>query len=549
MFSGEISGAIAVSGGTEEFDILCADAPVWRAAHSNTDRMNLTRSITTITHRGQEMIANGTSSIVTGTILNFIGGAYRSGSAGKTFANINPATGQEIGTVHEASEADVADAVAAAKAALNGPWGKMAVTERVRLITAVADEIDRRADDFLAAEVADTGKPRHVASHIDIPRGAANFRMFTDVISTMPTESFTIATPDGSQALNYVVRKPKGVIAVICPWNFPFLLMTWKVGPALACGNTLVVKPSEETPRTAALLGEVMNEVGMPEGVYNVVHGFGAGSAGEFLTTNNDIDAITFTGETGTGQAIMQKAAVGVRDISFELGGKNPAIVFADVDLDKAIEGLSRSVFLNTGQVCLGTERVYVERPVFEEFVKRMTAAARAFNPGAIGDPAHLGPLISAEHQEKVLRYYARAVAEGATVVTGGGVPAIAGDGAGGFYVEPTLWTGLAHDSTVMREEIFGPCCGVIPFDTEDEAIRLANDTDYGLCATVWTENLSRAHRVAALMQVGVCWVNCWFLRDLRTAFGGSGQSGIGREGGVHSLEFYTETENICVKF
>jgi|LauGreDrversion4_2_1035121.scaffolds.fasta_scaffold12135_4 aminomuconate-semialdehyde/2-hydroxymuconate-6-semialdehyde dehydrogenase len=485
---------------------------------------------------------------VTDTILNFIGGSFRKGSQGKTFDNVNPATGQTIGTVHEASEADVADAVAAARAALNGPWGKMTTAERVKLIVAVAAEIERRADDFLDAEVADTGKPRHVASHIDIPRGAANFRMFADVIATMPGESFTTPTPDGGQAINYAVRKPKGVIAVICPWNFPLLLMTWKVGPALACGNTVVVKPSEETPRTAALLGEVMNAVGMPEGVYNVVHGFGGGSAGEFLTSNKDVDAITFTGETGTGQAIMQKAAVGVRDVSFELGGKNAAIVFADADLDKAIEGLSRSVFLNTGQVCLGTERVYVERPLFDEFVRRMTLAAQAFKPGAIEDPAYLGPLSSAEHRDKVLGYYAKAVEEGATVVTGGGVPKVDGNQARGFYVEPTLWTGLAHDATVMREEIFGPCCGVIPFDSEDEVIALANDTDYGLCATVWTENLSRAHRVAAAMQVGVCWVNCWFLRDLRTAFGGSGHSGIGREGGVHSLEFYTETANICVK-
>ncbi len=485
---------------------------------------------------------------VADTILNFIGGSYRTGSQGKTFDNVNPATGQTIGTVHEASEADVADAVAAARAAFNGPWGKMTTAERVRLIVAVAAEIERRADDFLDAEVADTGKPRHVASHIDIPRGAANFRMFADVIATMPAESFTTPTPDGGQAINYAVRKPKGVIAVICPWNFPLLLMTWKVGPALACGNTVVIKPSEETPRTAALLGEVMNAVGMPKGVYNVVHGFGGGSAGEFLTSNKDVDAITFTGETGTGQAIMQKAAVGVRDVSFELGGKNAAIVFADADLDKAIEGLSRSVFLNTGQVCLGTERVYVERPLLDEFVRRMTLAAQAFKPGSIGDPAYLGPLSSAEHRDKVLGYYAKAVEEGATVVTGGGVPKVDGDQAGGFYVEPTLWTGLAHDSTVMREEIFGPCCGVIPFDSEDEVIALANDTDYGLCATVWTENLSRAHRVAAAMQVGVCWVNCWFLRDLRTAFGGSGHSGIGREGGVHSLEFYTETANICVK-
>lgn len=485
---------------------------------------------------------------VADTVKNFVGGTFRVGSEGKTFANIDPATGKQIGVVHEASAADVADAVAAAKAALRGPWGRMTTAERVRLISAVATEIERRAADFLDAEVADTGKPRHVASHIDIPRGAANFRMFADVISTMPGEAFDSPTPDGGRALNYTVRKPKGVVAVVCPWNFPLLLMTWKVGPALACGNTVVVKPSEETPRTAALLGEVMNTVGMPEGVYNVVHGFGPGSAGEFLTSHPDVDAITFTGETGTGQAIMQKAAVGVRDISFELGGKNPAIVFADADLDKAVEGLSRSVFLNTGQVCLGTERVYVERPIFDAFVSRMKDAAEGFRPGATGNHAYLGPLISAEHRDKVMGYYRRAVEEGATVVTGGGEPDVEGEEAGGFYVEPTLWTGLAHTDTVMREEIFGPCCGIVPFDSEDEVVTLANDTPYGLCASVWTENLSRGHRVAAAMDVGVCWVNSWFLRDLRTAFGGSGQSGIGREGGVHSLEFYTEITNICVK-
>lgn len=485
---------------------------------------------------------------VAADILNFIDGQFVKGGSGTTFPNIDPATGRETGRVHEATREDVDRAVAAAKRALTGPWGKMTTAERIRLIAAVADEIERRSEDFLDAEVADTGKPRAVAAHIDVPRGASNFRMFADIVTTLPTESFGTPTPDGSGAINYAVRKPKGVIAVVCPWNFPLLLMTWKVGPALACGNTVIVKPSEETPRTAALLGEVMDAVGMPAGVYNVVHGFGPGAAGEFLTAHPDVDAITFTGETGTGQAIMKQAAVGVRDISFELGGKNPAIVFADADLEKAAEGISRAAFLNSGQVCLGTERVYVEQSVFEPFVAKLAAAARALKPGNKGDPHYLGPMISEDHRQKVLGYYERAIAEGAIAVTGGGVPDVDAAAAGGFWVEPTIWTGLAHDSTVMREEIFGPCCGIIPFDTEDDAISWANDTDYGLSATVWTENLSRAHRVAAAMSVGVCWVNCWFLRDLRTAFGGSGQSGIGREGGAHSLEFYTELENICVK-
>nr|AAC45993.1 2-hydroxymuconic semialdehyde dehydrogenase [Sphingobium chungbukense] len=482
------------------------------------------------------------------TILNFIDGSYREGSEGKSFSNVNPATGAEIGVVHEASQAEVEDAVEAAKAALTGPWGKMTTARTGQADHRVATEIERRADDFLAAEVADTVKPRHVVSHIDIPRGAANFRMFADVVSTMPGESFNTPTPDGGQAFIYTVSKPKGVDAAVCPRNFPLLLMIWKVGPELACGNTAVVKPSEEIARTAALLGDVIDAGVNHHGVFNVAQRFGPASAGEFLTSNPDVDAITFTGETGTGQAIMQKAATGVRDISFELGGKNPAIVFADADLDKAVEGLSRSVFLNTGQVCLGTERVYVERPIFDAFVARMAAAAQDFKPGVTGDRAYLGPLISAEHREKVLAYYPRAVEDGPTVFTGGGVPEISGAETGGFFVEPTLWIDVAHGDTVMREEIFGPCCDILPFDSEDEVIALANDTVYGLCASVWTENLSRGHRVAAAMEVGVCWVNSWFLRDLRTAFGGSGHSGIGREGGVHSLEFYTEITNICVK-
>lgn len=486
--------------------------------------------------------------MVTDEVMNFIDGEFRKGSGGGSFANINPSTGAAIGRVFEASETDVDAAVQAAKRALRGPWGKMTVAERVKLIARVADEIEARFDDFLAAEVADTGKPRSLAAHLDIPRGAANFRMFADVVATVPTETFRTATPDGGEAINYAVRKPKGVVAVVCPWNFPLLLMTWKVGPALACGNTVVVKPSEETPRTAALLGEVMNAVGMPKGVYNVVHGFGPGSAGEFLTRHKDVDAITFTGETGTGEAIMRQAAVGLRDVSLELGGKNPGIVFADCEFEKAVEGIARSAFMNTGQVCLGTERIYVERSIFDRFVEALAQAAQKLQPGRFDHPAYLGPLSSQEHREKVLSYYRRAVAEGATVVTGGGVPEVAEEFRGGFWIEPTIWTGLSQQASAMREEIFGPCCGVIPFDTEEEAVALANDTEYGLCATVWTQNLSRAHRVSAQMNVGICWVNCWFLRDLRTAFGGAGHSGIGREGGVHSLEFYTELENICVK-
>lgn len=482
-------------------------------------------------------------------IQNFIGGEFVPAASGQRFDKRSPLDNRVIASIAEAGEAEVDAAVKAARAALHGEWGGLTIEQRVELLYGVANEITRRFEDFVEAEMADTGQPRHVMTSAFIPRGAANFKVFADVVKNVPSESFQMATPDGRGALNYAIRVPKGVIGVICPWNAPFLLMTWKVGPALACGNTVVVKPSEESPQTATLLGEVMNAVGVPKGVYNVVHGFGPDSAGEFLTHHRGVDAITFTGETRTGTAIMKAAAEGMRDVSFELGGKNAGIVFADCDFDAAVDGIFRSAFLNSGQVCLGTERVYVERPIFERFVQALKEKAEAVKFGRPDDhDANYGPLISQEHRRKVLSYYRRAVEEGATVVTGGGVPELPGELAEGAWVQPTIWTGLPETAAVVREEIFGPCCHIRPFDSENEVVALANDTDYGLSTTIWTTNLARAHRVAARVKVGITWINSWFLRDLRTAFGGSKQSGIGREGGVHSLEFYTETRNICVK-
>ncbi|MGE0482567.1 MAG: 2-hydroxymuconic semialdehyde dehydrogenase [Gammaproteobacteria bacterium] len=482
-------------------------------------------------------------------LRHHIGGVAVASRSGQRFDKRRPSDGVLVARVHDAGREEVDAAVTAARAALSGPWRTLPVDARVELLHAVACGIERRFDDFVAAELNDTGQPESMVRHAFIPRGAANFRIFADVIKQVPTECFRMETPDGAGALNYGVRVPKGVIAVICPWNAPLLLMTWKVGPALACGNAVVVKPSEESPGTATLLGEVMREAGVPDGVYNVVNGGGPNAAGEFLTSHPGVDAITFTGETRTGTAIMQAAARGVRDVSFELGGKNAGIVFADCDLDAAIAGIGRAAFLNCGQVCLGTERVYVERPLFETFVERLAAHARTLTPGDPRDKAtRLGPLISHEHRAKVLSYYAQAVADGATVVTGGGIPAMPGALAAGAWIEPTIWTGLPAGSRVLREEIFGPCCHVQPFDREDEVIALANDTEYGLSTTIWTQNLARAHRVGAAIEVGICWVNDWFLRDLRTPFGGAKASGIGREGGVHSLEFYTELRNVCIK-
>lgn len=482
-------------------------------------------------------------------IKNFINGEFVEGEGGKTFDKRSPLNNEVIARIYEAGQQDVDRAVQAARQALDGEWSRISTEQRVDLLHGVANEITRRFDDFVAAEMADTGQPHHVMTHAFIPRGAANFKIFADVIKNVPEESFRMDTPDGRGALNYAIRVPKGVIGVIAPWNAPFLLMTWKVGPALACGNTVVVKPSEETPLTTTLLGEVMNTVGIPKGVFNVVHGFGPNSAGEFVTKHPKVDAITFTGETRTGTAIMKAASEGMRDVSFEMGGKNAGIVFADADFDAAVDGIFRSSFLNSGQVCLGTERVYVERPLFERFVNALKTKAEAVKFGRPNDPgANYGPLISAEHKAKVLSYYRKAVQEGATVVTGGGVPDMPADLANGHWVQPTIWTGLPETAAVVREEVFGPCCHICPFDSEDEVVAMANANEYGLSTTIWTTNLTRAHRMAARIQVGVTWINSWFLRDLRTAFGGSKQSGIGREGGVHSLEFYTELRNVCVK-
>src|SRR6266404_7296469 len=358
------------------------------------------------------------------TFLHFIGNRFVPSQSERYFDKRSPVDGSLVGTVAEGGQDEVHAAVQAARAALSGPWGRLTLPQRTELLHGVAREIDRRFDDFLDAEVHDTGKPRSIASHVDIPRGAANFRVFADAVKNVPTEFFEMTTPEGRKAFNYSVRAPKGVIAVVCPWNLPLLLMTWKVAPALACGNTVVVKPSEESPGTATLLGEVMQTVGMPAGVYNVVHGFGEGSAGELLTSHPGVAAVTFTGETHTGEAIMKAAANGVRPVSLELGGKNPGIVFADCDFDAAVAGISRATFLNCGQVCLGTERVYVQREIFEPFVKALRESAEALKPGHPSDKSTgIGPLISLKHRDKVLKYYRMAIDDGARLVCGGGIP------------------------------------------------------------------------------------------------------------------------------
>ncbi|MFC8176591.1 MULTISPECIES: 2-hydroxymuconic semialdehyde dehydrogenase [unclassified Streptomyces] len=456
------------------------------------------------------------------------------------FPLVDPVTGRTAGAVPEASRELVDQAVTAARAALRGPWAGWSPAERSRLLHRIADGIQARFEEFTAAECADTGKPRELASTVDIPRAVANFRSYADLLVGRSERSWHTPTPDGRGALNYTVHKPLGVVAVISPWNLPLLLLTWKVAPALATGNTVVAKPSELTPGTACLLAEVMAEAGVPAGVFNLVHGRGAGAAGQWLTEHPGVDAVAFTGESRTGSTIMRAAAARLAPVSFELGGKNAGLVFADADLEEAVAGTLRSSFTHSGQVCLCTERVYVERPVFDAFASALAAGAKELSG--------YGPMVSAAHRDKVLGHLERAAADGGEVLAGGGVPRFGDERDGGFWVEPTVLTGLPEDHPAVREEIFGPVVHLAPFDTEEEALALANAGPYGLAGTVWTGDVRRAHRVAPALDVGIAWVNTWNLRDLRTPFGGVRASGIGREGGEHSLDFFSEPMNVCVK-
>jgi aminomuconate-semialdehyde/2-hydroxymuconate-6-semialdehyde dehydrogenase len=478
---------------------------------------------------------------------NYIAGRFL--DAGTPFPNLSPVDGSLVGEVLAADAGMVDAAVSAAQAAVDGEWGKMAPAERFRLLRAVADGIEQRFDDFVAAEMADTGKSLVQARTIDIPRGAANFRAFAELAQARAGECFHTHTADGQRALNYTVHRPLGVVAVISPWNLPLLLLTWKVAPALASGNAVIAKPSEETPSTATLLADVIDRVGLPPGAFNLLHGGGPGATGEFLCTHPGIAGVSFTGESRTGSAIMKSAAPTVKKLCFELGGKNAALVFADADFEAAAAGVARSAFTNGGQVCMCTERVYVERPIFEAFVARVAEHAQALRLGWPADSdTDMGPMISAVHRDKVLGAYAQARADGAAFVCGGGAPNFGDARDAGAWVEPTVITGLPQHAQALREEIFGPVCHIAPFDTEDEAVALANDSEYGLAGVVWTTNLSRAHRVAERVQAGMVWVNCWYLRDLRTPFGGVKLSGFGREGGMHSLDFFAEPSTICIK-
>ncbi|HWP28656.1 MAG TPA: aldehyde dehydrogenase [Chloroflexota bacterium] len=471
----------------------------------------------------------------------FIDNRWVAPSSGRTFADVNPATGEVLAHIAEADATDVDRAVRAARRAFDeGPWRQMRAAERSALLRRVGELILQRKDELIRLESLDTGKPVRESSTLDIPRSALNFIFFAEYLTKVTND----CVPVDNQFLHYELRDPVGVAALITPWNFPLLLATWKVGPCLAAGNTCVLKPASYTPLTALALAEIVAEAGLPEGVFNVVTGPGT-TVGTALVSHPMVNLVSFTGETTTGQTIMQAAAPGLKRVSFELGGKAPNLIFASADLDAAVAGSLRSAFFNQGEVCLATPRFLVEESIYDAFLEKFVAAARALRLGDPLDPAtEMGPLVSQPHYERVTRYVQLGEEEGARLVTGGRRPPGLERG---YYLEPTIFTDVRPDMRICREEIFGPVVTIQPVKTEEEAIRLANDTPYGLNATIWTNDLRQAHRVAARLVVGTVWVNCWFVRDLRVPFGGAKASGIGREGGRHSWEFYTEAKNVCI--
>lgn len=477
-------------------------------------------------------------------IANYINGRLIEPKSKNYINNYNPATGEIYSLIPDSNDDDVNSAIESAKSAFPY-WSKLKNSERSQWLEKISNEIHNQLDELAVAESIDNGKPLKLAKAVDIPRARDNFKFYASAIQHFASESHH--TTEGM--INFTLRKPVGVAGCISPWNLPLYLFTWKIAPALAAGNTVVAKPSEITPMTAYLLSEICHKIGLPAGVLNIVHGLGS-STGNSIISSDDIDLVSFTGGTSTGAHIAKIVAPKFKKMSLELGGKNPNIIFDDCDFDEAIRTSLNSSFANQGQICLCGSRILVQRGIYEKFKNEFVAQT---NKMIVGDPmnekSRLGAIVSKPHYEKILSYIELAKEEGGSILSGGASVKLAGNLSEGWYIRPTIIEGLDQQCRTNQEEIFGPVVTIQPFDTEEEAVELANSSNYGLAATIWTSDLSKAHRCSENIKSGIIWVNCWLQRDLRTPFGGMKNSGVGREGGWEALRFFTEPKNVCIKY
>lgn len=475
---------------------------------------------------------------------NYIGGNFIGPLSGSFIDNVNPATGEVYGQIPDSNAKDIDIAVKAAKKAFPA-WSVMPVDQRFIILNKIAELIDENLEALAEAETTDNGKPLWLSKQVDIPRASSNFRFFATGIMHFANESHNME----DKAVNYTLRQPIGIVGCISPWNLPLYLFTWKIAPALAAGNCVIAKPSEVTPLTSFLLGKICKEAGLPDGVLNIVHGTGP-NCGEEIVKHPEIKAISFTGSTRAGERIASIAAPMFKKLSLELGGKNPNIIFNDCNWEKMLPETIRSSFGNQGQICLCGSRILIERSAYEDFKKHFVEIVKK---QTVGDPmepgSKQGAIVSKMHFDKVMQCIETAKAEGGKILCGGNAVKLEGRCAEGYFIEPTVIEGLDQNCKTNQEEIFGPVVTIQPFDTEEEAIALANSTNYGLAASIWTQDISKANRVAAKVESGIIWVNCWLVRDLRTPFGGMKNSGVGREGGWEALRFFTEAKNICIQF
>jgi len=477
-------------------------------------------------------------------IDNFINGEYQAPINNKYMDNIEPATGLVYGIIPDSNGADVDQAVAAAERALPA-WRNLGLEQRADYLLAIAQEIENQLEPLALAEATDNGKPVALAKMVDIPRAASNFKFFAHACSQFASESHAIA----NTAINYTLRQPVGIVGCISPWNLPLYLFTWKIAPALAAGNCVIAKPSEITPQTAAMLGAICQKVGLPKGVLNILHGKGA-SVGSAICNHPKVKAISFTGGSATGAAIATQLAPKFKKLSLELGGKNPALIFDDCDFENTVEEVFRASFANQGQICLCASRLYIQRGIYEKFKAALVEKAQALVPqDPLINETKMGAIVSKDHLEKVLGFIDLAIQEGGTILAGGEQVQLSGRCAQGYFLQPTVIEGLPNNASCNQQEIFGPVITLQVFDTDEEALTLANESQYGLAATIWTQNINRAHQLAEQINTGIVWINCWLLRDLRTPFGGMNHSGVGREGGLEAMRFFTEPKNVCIKY